>query len=798
MNHHVFISHSSLDNKIANAICHYLEDAGIRCWLAPRDIDTTDWAGSIMKGIHTCDVFVVIISQNSIPSPEVIKEVTEATRVCRYILPFKVDDEMLSDRLRYHLGPCHWTDAMTKPLEQHIEKLKHRILNLSDEDSVYLNASCQQLTSNISLPKNFFVGREEEMAQIHEMLQEDHVLFLQGMGGIGKSEIAKAYAKTYADDYKTIIFANYRESILDLVIGDDIPISNLNRNTSYGEDAEPAEVFFKRKLKTLKELSTSKTLIIVDNFDVLDDENLQLFTDGPYKLLFTTRYEHFDYAFLPVGPIQDFEKVRQIFTKNYGRPLPPKDKPVIDEILNLVNCHTITVELIAKQMRASFLPPAKMLEILKKDGTNTHLKDEVVRGAKKTAFDFIKDLFQLSDLTEDEQYLLKCMCLVPFSGIEVSFLGDILELESYDVINELTAKSWLMLDEETYYLKIHPIIADVVKDQLQPDQTSCSKYIVGLWNHVRGAWNMTLEERNKNWPYVDHIQKYYGTPTKELFPQYSSFANIAWICGQFKQSIAASTKLYEFTLKNYGDIGFQAAVAARCVAGSYSNGGDEAGAEPYFRLALDHLLKAVNEYDVIDAAACKQLGPVCKELGIVYNRLVPYEYKRGNFETAKYYVDESFKWHDRVDPDFENIGDPNGNCIANTYVKYARLCIAMKDYEKALELSQTAYDRYFAFLNKEITSSAYTLSDMGICYSHLGEYEKAEEYLDRALNLNNLLNGEASVETLHTKESIADNLARQGRIDEAKKMYLQMELETEKNFGECPLVMQFRKKQEQL
>ena len=118
--HLVFISHSSADKAIADAICHYLEEAGIRCWIAPRDINTSDWAGSIMDGLRRSDVFVVVISHNSIPSPEVTKEVTEATHTCQYILPFKVDEEALSDRLRYHLGPCHWLDAVTPPMEKRL------------------------------------------------------------------------------------------------------------------------------------------------------------------------------------------------------------------------------------------------------------------------------------------------------------------------------------------------------------------------------------------------------------------------------------------------------------------------------------------------------------------------------------------------------------------------------------------------------------------------------------------------------------------------------------------------------
>ena len=77
----------------------------------------------------------------------------------------------------------------------------------------------------------------------------------------------------------------------------------------------------------------------------------------------------------------------------------------------------------------------------------------------------------------------------------------------------------------------------------------------------------------------------------------------------------------------------------------------------------------------------------------------------------------------------------------------------------------------------------------------LGEYDKAVEYLQRALELNIQFNGEASMVTVRTKESIADNLAKQGKIEEAKSAYLALELEMEKNFGsECPQVIRLRNK----
>jgi hypothetical protein len=41
MVHDVFISHAHKDKEIADALCEKLESAGVRCWIAGRDISAT-------------------------------------------------------------------------------------------------------------------------------------------------------------------------------------------------------------------------------------------------------------------------------------------------------------------------------------------------------------------------------------------------------------------------------------------------------------------------------------------------------------------------------------------------------------------------------------------------------------------------------------------------------------------------------------------------------------------------------------------------------------------------------------
>ena len=51
--HDVFISHSTKNKTIADAVCATLEAHGIRCWMAPRDIKPgADWGESILDGIE--------------------------------------------------------------------------------------------------------------------------------------------------------------------------------------------------------------------------------------------------------------------------------------------------------------------------------------------------------------------------------------------------------------------------------------------------------------------------------------------------------------------------------------------------------------------------------------------------------------------------------------------------------------------------------------------------------------------------------------------------------------------------
>ncbi|MGE5422057.1 MAG: toll/interleukin-1 receptor domain-containing protein, partial [Ignavibacteriales bacterium] len=120
----VFISHSSKDKSIADAVCASLETAKIRCWVAPRDIlPGMEWGESIVDAINSSKIMVIIFSSNSNNSKQVAREVESAVRKGLQIIPFRIEDINPTGSMEYYLYTQHWMDAITPPMQHHIDQL---------------------------------------------------------------------------------------------------------------------------------------------------------------------------------------------------------------------------------------------------------------------------------------------------------------------------------------------------------------------------------------------------------------------------------------------------------------------------------------------------------------------------------------------------------------------------------------------------------------------------------------------------------------------------------------------------
>jgi predicted amidophosphoribosyltransferase len=131
MAHDVFVSYSVKDKSFADGLCATLENKKIRCWVAPRDVlPGQNYAEALIEAINTSRVMVLIFSSNSNNSPHVSREVERAVNKSIPIIPVRIENVVPTKAMEYFLSSPHWLDALTPPIEKHLEKLAETILAL--------------------------------------------------------------------------------------------------------------------------------------------------------------------------------------------------------------------------------------------------------------------------------------------------------------------------------------------------------------------------------------------------------------------------------------------------------------------------------------------------------------------------------------------------------------------------------------------------------------------------------------------------------------------------------------------
>jgi hypothetical protein len=114
----IFISYSRQDGKCVNLLARKLEDAGHQIWLDRSAIQGgTRWQEEIVRGIEKANVFVIVLSPQSITSENVERELGLAHITGKRILPVMLGQVTVPQSLQYALGSLQIIDISTEDIE---------------------------------------------------------------------------------------------------------------------------------------------------------------------------------------------------------------------------------------------------------------------------------------------------------------------------------------------------------------------------------------------------------------------------------------------------------------------------------------------------------------------------------------------------------------------------------------------------------------------------------------------------------------------------------------------------------
>ena len=330
------------------------------------------------------------------------------------------------------------------------------------------------LTSLLPKPIKTFVGREKELEELYELLEEHHTLFIQGVAGIGKSELVKQYIKLHRKDYTNILFLDYSGSLYEMVA--DLDFAD---DTDGLTEKERFRKHF-RFLKSLKE----DTLLVIDNFDTTasTESLLSQFCDLKCKVIFTTRNQFSSYETFTITG--DKKQAKQVMQSNLGASI-DYSLEELELILEFLDYHTMAVELVARLLSYTVISPAKLFEELKE---NILLPSDVIKipltkdslTEKNRYQHHMEKLLDMQELEHKQQKVLAVIALAPEAGITVKLLYQWYGT-CVNEVNELLELGFLTLEHNQ--IQLHPYIRKIINARKSLSLNDCPQ----LFEHLRAT-----------------------------------------------------------------------------------------------------------------------------------------------------------------------------------------------------------------------------------------------------------------------------------------------------------------------
>ncbi len=753
----VFISyHTNTAKEIVAEIGTKLESKGVSCWYAPRDCEG-NFDEAIMVALNKASIFLLIINKGSMQSEHVKNEIHAAFNRYREksmeLIIFQTDDYPVNDTVQYFLGRFHRINGKEPPIGEKIDDLCERVIYAKSNfvlNNFTASDAERRIVSSAITPVSYFVGRKREQAELLDFLKTNKKIFVSGMGGIGKSQTVRKFAVNFRNEFRSVSWATYGSDLKDLLVSDaNVRISGFSKGVN-----EDVNVYYKRKYEFLRENAVEDDLLIVDDYNVQNDPYFEEIVALPMSIIFTTRIARSvnNYA---IDCIDNDDELFELFTKGYPRELDGQNKKTVMEMIRLLSGHTLSIRLISTMMKDKRIRPADMLEHLKL--STVQVLDSIDDGQEK-AKHVITDMFNLAGLSEEEKRVLYNLAFVPVSGVEAMDFYDMCKLKSYDEIDSLISKNWILHNNATDYISLHPIVQDLCLTKMPFQDDVSGDFVRSLaamyfpssrfGTFDRNVWLLYVTERLlKFMPRSSALYAEWLPETAKVFQHFSRHDRVIGVFGEYLASGSISPK------QRYG-AHIEICTAYRCKEdreGLYKHmteaerilRGD--GFTESERLERTSWLSPLfGWYYWMDAEYDKALGYFMKKVDIDTNHF-PDNYSE--LAWAHYNVGLDLAHLDRFDESFDYLNKSIEFCEKCSFAfakaccinAMAFACIRMKKYSEAINYAHSALELFAGSVGETQRDAAQSYRMLSTANAKLGNRAEADKYAKKTYEILNIL-----------------------------------------------------------
>jgi tetratricopeptide (TPR) repeat protein len=587
-----------------------------------------------------------------------------------------------------------------------------------------------------------FVGREEELADIHAKLQEGQgviVCAVEGMGGVGKTELALQYATCYQQEYVARYWLSLREmGLAQAVVTIASPYLDLPESMQAKSLDEQAAWCWQNWLP-----ETGKLLVILDDVPKAESiPDVAMPIDPRVRVLVTTRERELNVGFesVPLDVLSE-EKALELLRKIVGAAKVDKELVTVKEICNTLGYLPLGIELIGEYLSKNrFLTFAKLQERLS-------LADESIARERKHRFYAhrgVEAAIQLSwdDISTGSQRV--AMLLGLFAPVEilwelVAWIGanaEITEAELNEARGQLDSLHLIQpIDEECNFYKIHTLVREFFRAKLLKSEEN---------HQFRQAFVNSLLAIAKQIP---------QSPTRDLIARVApAIPHLDMLNREMIDDIPNPEENYNLICVFIG------------IARFYAGQGLYALAEEPYQRCLQATQEVLGEHHPYIATSLNNLAELYRS--------------QGRYAEAEPLYKQALSMRQELLGERHPYVATSLNNLAELYRSQGRYAEAEPLYKQALSMRQE-------LLGERHPDVAGSLNNLAGLYSSQRRYAEAEKITQQALQMRQELLGESHPDTLQSFHWLASVYQSQGKYGEAESICQHVLRQYKELLGNC-------------
>lgn len=599
-----------------------------------------------------------------------------------------------------------------------------------------------------------FAGRQRELSLMEQRLKRGNgTAVLYGIGGMGKTALAKEYIRLHREEYEGILYLTVGASLLAGICDDVmLDISNLSYHP---EKYRTLSAYFEVKMEVLQALlKRGSYLMVLDDCNIEEDKRMERVLALPCHKIITTRVHPACWGCegIEVAAFGRTEEWEEFFTLYKGHEASAEEKERFLACVERTGGHPFSVK--------------------------AELCNETEPTGEKTG------LLQRFELKKREQELLMYLSILPPEGIPISLLQQLMQLKEGET--DRLEKLFLIqigrrYESEEPWASMHSLIAEAVRKEYPVTTVNGRKLLKGMEAYLNGEnlskkdmWEATYGENRRLEPCIFSLLKAFPEPEPWMASAFDRLATFLWLQGYFKEAEQYELKIYHAVKDYYGEKHQLTGQMALRVAAVYYNQMDSGRAEEWYLRGLTQLkgCKPLNqEYSVVLLQALNKTARLYGE--------------KKEYDKAIVCIDEELEVYRK---EKGRITGQGGLAERRYHLEYpyclllkAKLLFAMQRFEEAEAIYWKAEEALQGISGEEFRFHEFRELYIKILMQK-GAYEEAERCALENMKLALCYRGEAYRDTLKSMEQAAELQQKNGREAEAITLYRKILLRLRKDY----------------